>query len=78
MRLSAFWSLADEVFGDTYSRTLSRELVLDATNLTVADSLEAGVDPASVWHAWSEQMRVPVEQRAGRDARAIVPRGRRR
>lgn len=78
MRLSAFWSLADEVFGDTYSRTLSRELVLDATNLTVADSLEAGVDPAAVWHAWCEQMRVPDHERAGRDARAIVPRGGRR
>ncbi|SEJ47674.1 DUF3046 domain-containing protein [Demequina mangrovi] len=74
MRLSEFWDLADAVFGESYSRTLARELSLDDfDSLTPAAALEAGRPPRDVWHAWCEQMSVPVHQRDGGDDRRMVP-----
>ncbi|WP_062312922.1 DUF3046 domain-containing protein [Demequina rhizosphaerae] len=74
MRLSEFWSLADAVFGPAYSRTLARELSLDALDsLTPVAAIEAGTAPRDVWHAWCEQMDVPVDRRDGGDRERMVP-----
>lgn len=74
MRLSEFWGLADSVFGEAYSRTLARELALTGLDsLTPAQALEAGRAPRDVWHAWCEQMSVPLAERDGGDARRSVP-----
>ncbi|WP_062377342.1 DUF3046 domain-containing protein [Demequina pelophila] len=74
MRLSEFWDLADAVFGSAYSRTLGRELALTRLDsLTPAAALEAGRAPRDVWHAWCEEMDVPLAQRDGGDRRRLVP-----
>jgi len=74
VRLSEFWDLADAVFGDAYSRTLARELALTGLDsLTPAEALEAGRAPRDVWHAWCEQMDVPLSERDGGDDRRMVP-----
>jgi len=73
MRLSEFWELADSVFGPAYSRTLARQLWLTAFGSTPAQALEAGVPPRDVWHAWCEEMQIPVEERDGRDRTRNVP-----
>lgn len=74
MRLSEFWLLADAVFGPAYSRTLAREIALtDLDSLTPAQALEAGRAPRDVWHAWCEQMSVPVDKRDGGDRERMVP-----
>ncbi|WP_062522485.1 DUF3046 domain-containing protein [Demequina silvatica] len=74
MRLSEFWLLADAVFGDAYARTLARELSLDEfDSLTPAAALEAGHAPRDVWHAWCEQMSVPLHLRDGGDRERMVP-----
>ena len=77
MRLSEFWELADAVFGPTYSRTLARELALTALDsLTPVGALDAGVPPRDVWHAWCDEMQIPVAQREGLDRSRTVPRPR--
>jgi len=74
VRLSEFWVLADAVFGEAYSRTLARELALsDLDSLTPAAALERGHAPRDVWHAWCEQMDVPVDRRDGGDVERLVP-----
>lgn len=74
MRLSEFWDLMDHVFGEAYSRTLARELALDALeSRTAAKSLDDGVDPRDVWHAVCQQMEVPLERRDGGDRERMVP-----
>jgi len=74
MRLSEFWELADAVFGPAYSRTLARQLALTACDsLTPVAALEAGVPPRDVWHAWCDEMQIPVGERAGRDPSRTVP-----
>jgi hypothetical protein len=73
MRLSEFWELADAVFGASYSRTLARELHLTALGDTVSGALEAGVPPRDVWHAWCDEMQVPLRERDGNDITRNVP-----
>ena len=73
MRLSEFWELADAVFGPAYSRTLAREMHLTATGDTPVRSLEAGVPPRDVWHAWCDEMQIPVGERDGRDRMRNIP-----
>ncbi len=74
MRLSELWDLADAVFGSAYSRTLGRELALTGLDsLTPVQALEAGRAPRDVWHAWCEQMDVPVDRRDGGDRERMVP-----
>ena len=74
MRLSEFWGLADAVFGPTYSRTLAREMAVNGLDsMTPAAALEAGVPPRDVWHAWCDQMQVPLAERDGRDRERMVP-----
>lgn len=77
MRLSEFWELASEVFGETYAPTLARELSLTALgSLTPAAALDAGIPARDVWHAWCDQMDVPAALRDGRDPHRAVPRRR--
>lgn len=74
MRLSEFWALADAVFGPPYSRTLARELVVSALgDRTIEAALEAGIPPRDVWHAWCDQMDVPMAARDGGDRARMVP-----
>jgi hypothetical protein len=73
MRLSEFWELADSVFGSAYSRTLARELSLTARDMTPVQALDAGVPPRDVWHAWCDEMQIPVGERDGRDRSRMVP-----
>ena len=74
MRLSEFWELADAVFGAAYSRTLAREMALNGLDsLTPAAALEAGVPPRDVWHAWCDQMQIPLDERDGRDRTRLLP-----
>lgn len=68
MRLSEFWRLMDDEFGESYSRTLAAQQSLTAFGgRTVAELVEAGEPPRRVWEALAEQMDVPVERRLGRD-----------
>ncbi|MCR6711273.1 MAG: DUF3046 domain-containing protein [Demequina sp.] len=77
MRHSEFWELAAEVFGDTYAPTLARELALTSLgSLTPAAALDAGVPARDVWHAWCDEMQVPLAQRVGADRHHTVPRRR--
>lgn len=74
MRLSEFWSLADDVFGEASSRSLARDLALDrCDSLTVMQALEAGIPARDVWHAWCEQMEIPPARRDGGDRTRMVP-----
>ncbi|MDE0573361.1 DUF3046 domain-containing protein [Demequina sp. B12] len=74
MRLSEFWSLADAVFGPGYSRTLARELALDAAgSMTCEQALAGGVAARDVWHALCDQMDVPMDQRDGGLRENLVP-----
>ena len=70
MRLSEFWVLADEVFGQAYSRTVAADLVLGALGgRTVDAALAAGVPPREVWVALCDAMDVPEERRWGQQRR---------
>jgi hypothetical protein len=74
VRLSEFWDLADSVFDPVYSRTLARQLALTGLeSLTPAQALEAGIPPRDVWHAWCDEMDVPLDRRDGSDRRRNVP-----
>jgi len=77
MRLSEFWELAADVFGDSYAPTLARELSLTSLNsMTPVAALDAGVPARDVWHAWCDQMDVPLALRDGHDPHRTVPRRR--
>lgn len=74
MRHSEFWSLCDAVFGADYSRTLARELALDAfESRTAAQALADGEAPRFVWHALCDQMDVPLAKRDGGDRERMIP-----
>ncbi|WP_082095906.1 DUF3046 domain-containing protein [Demequina flava] len=74
MRLSEFWSLADTVFGETYSHTLARELALDGLDSRTADqALGDGVAARDVWHALCDQMDIPEGARDGGRQENVVP-----
>ncbi len=72
MRVSDFWRLMDDEFGEAYSRTLARELVVDRLgDRSASEALAAGVDPRTVWLAVCTAQDVPRERWLGRD---ITPR----
>ncbi|TYC99124.1 DUF3046 domain-containing protein [Arthrobacter echini] len=72
MRVSDFWRLMDDEFGEAYSRTLARELVVDRLgDRSAAEALAAGADPKTVWQAICAAQDVPRERWLGRD---ITPR----
>ncbi|HET8598893.1 MAG TPA: DUF3046 domain-containing protein [Segeticoccus sp.] len=70
MRLSEFWTLMDDEFGRSYSRSLARDHVLtELGGRTVEQALEAGVRPRQVWEALCDAMDVPPERRLGKDVK---------
>ncbi|NMR19528.1 DUF3046 domain-containing protein [Cellulomonas fimi] len=74
MRYREFWRLVDEVFGETYGRTLAADQVLGALeNRTAARALEDGVEPRTVWHALCDAMDVPEPRRWGLDRERPAP-----
>ncbi|WP_062076460.1 DUF3046 domain-containing protein [Demequina globuliformis] len=74
MRISEFWSLADSVFGERYSRTLARELALDALDSrTCEQALSDGVAARDVWHGLCDQMDVPAHARDGGQRETMIP-----
>ncbi|NLT53337.1 MAG: DUF3046 domain-containing protein [Actinomycetales bacterium] len=67
MRMSEFWTLADEEFGRLHSRTLVRDHVVTALgDRTAEQALDAGTDPREVWFALCEDLEVPRERWWGR------------
>ena len=75
MRVSEFWTLVTDEFGDAYGRSLATDqhlLVLD--DRTARQALDAGVEPKEIWLALCEAMDVPPERRLGRDRRPRRPR----
>ncbi|MCZ2403707.1 DUF3046 domain-containing protein [Paenarthrobacter sp. Z7-10] len=72
MRLSDFWRLMDNEFGDGYSRVLARDLVLGPVDgRTAAQALQAGVEPRRVWLAVCDVQDIPAARRLGRDAKPM-------
>ncbi|KGN34674.1 histidine kinase [Knoellia sinensis KCTC 19936] len=68
MRISHFWMLMNDEFGETYAPTLARDHVLGVLGgRTVMQALDEGVHPRIVWLALCEDMDVPQERRLGRD-----------
>lgn len=75
MRVSEFWTLVTDEFGDAYGRSLATDqhlLALD--DRTARQALDAGVEPKEIWLALCEAMDVPPERRLGRDRRPKRPR----
>lgn len=74
MRESDFWLLATEVFGETYAKSLMRELHLSALgDLTAVAALEQGIEPRKVWHAVGDAMNLDDQERWGKDKRRMAP-----
>jgi hypothetical protein len=74
MRVSEFWTLVTDEFGDAYGRSLATDqhlLALD--DRTARQALDAGVEPKAIWLALCEAMDVPPERRLGRDRRPKRP-----
>ncbi|KGN39098.1 DUF3046 domain-containing protein [Knoellia subterranea] len=68
MRISHFWTLMNDEFGETYASTLARDHVLEVLGgRTVLQALDAGEHPRLVWLALCDDMDVPIERRLGRD-----------
>lgn len=54
----------DQEFGSAYARTLAHDQVLGAlSDRTVAQALEDGEEPRTVWLALCDAMEVPAERR---------------
>ncbi|GAA4124865.1 DUF3046 domain-containing protein [Knoellia locipacati] len=68
MRISHFWTLMNDEFGESYAPTLARDHVLGVLGgRSVAQALEDGMHPRLVWLALCDDMDVPQERRLGRD-----------
>lgn len=70
MRVSEFWTLVTDEFGDAYGRSLAADqhlLALD--DRTAREALDAGVDPKAIWLALCDAMDVPEGRRLGKDPR---------
>jgi hypothetical protein len=64
VRLTEFWALMREQFGDVYAESLAKDYVL--SNLgerTVNKALADGVDAKVVWRAVCETFNVPDSRR---------------
>jgi hypothetical protein len=70
VRLSHFWSLMNDEFGESYAGSLARDHVIGALgNRTVVQALDDGEAPRAVWEALCVDMDVPPVRRLGRDVR---------
>jgi hypothetical protein len=66
VRLSLFWNLMNDEFGETYATSLARHHVLGVLgDRTVVQALEAGESPRRVWLALCDAMDVPESRRLG-------------
>ncbi len=60
MRLTDFWGRMEQQFGAAYADSLARDYVMaQLDGRTVAQALEAGVDPKDVWRAVIEALDLP-------------------
>ena len=70
MRLSIFWNLMNDEFGETYASSLAQHHALGVLgDRTVAQALEAGESPRRVWLALCDAMDVPESRRLGVERR---------
>ena len=70
MRLSHFWTLMNDEFGEAYAGSLAQGHVLHAMgDRTVIEALEAGEPPRAVWLAVCDDMDVPESHRLGKDVK---------
>lgn len=70
VRVSEFWTLVTDEFGDAYGRSLvADQHLLALEDRTGREALDAGVDPKAVWRALCDAMDVPEERRLGKDPR---------
>ena len=68
MRLSVFWTLMDDEFGPSYSRSVARDhTMLALGDRTVDEAIEAGIPAREVWDAVCDAMDVAPEHRFGRE-----------
>lgn len=71
MRLSHFWTLMNDEFGESYAGSLARDHVVGALgNRTALQALEAGEPPRTIWLALCDDMDVPESRRLGVEHRA--------
>jgi hypothetical protein len=70
VRLSRFWELMNDEFGEAYAGSLARGHTLHSLgDLTVLEALERGEPPRRVWLAVCDDMDVPESRRLGVDRR---------
>ncbi|AXR73788.1 MULTISPECIES: DUF3046 domain-containing protein [Auritidibacter] len=67
MRVSEFWRLATEEFGDTTARVIVDSLILPSLHVTAQQALDRGVEPKRVWHDLCDLHQIPESRRLGRD-----------
>jgi Protein of unknown function (DUF3046) len=73
VRLSKFWELMNDEFGEAYATSLARGHSLHALgDLTVLEALDRGESPRTVWNALCEDMDVPEPRRLGSDRRGTA------
>lgn len=66
MRLSRFWELMNDEFGESYAGSLARGHSIHALgDATVLEALDRGDPPRKVWLALCDDMDVPASRRLG-------------
>jgi hypothetical protein len=64
VRLTVFWGLMREHFGDSYAASVARDFVLAGLGgRTVDQALAGGVEPKAVWLAVCDAFDVPERLR---------------
>ncbi len=62
MRLSEFWALMEQEFGQGYAAVVASSHALSALgSRTASEALEDGVPPRQVWRAVCADLDVPAE-----------------
>lgn len=70
MRLSRFWTLMKDEFGEGYAASVAADHVLGSLgNRTANTALEDGIPPRDVWFALCDDMGVPESRRLGKEPR---------
>jgi hypothetical protein len=71
VRLSKFWTLMNDEFGEAYAGTLARDHVIGGLgHRTALQALDQGESPRTVWLALCDDMDVPESRRLGVEHRA--------
>jgi hypothetical protein len=64
MRHTEFWARMDRVLGRAYSRTWAEQQVIATLgHRTVAEALDDGEPPKTVWRAVWERLELPATER---------------